>query len=170
MNREALDKAVRALQLRDIYFRDEKVTLRKDLQPHFLPEAWRAQFRVSTRILHDFEATPGIAGEAEAAAPLRFCEIEFSGAVRCVADDDGKESGDSPDELLLSEVSIGLLYLVVDECPDECLEEFVRTNAAYHAIPYWREHVHAVCAKRRFPPITVPMYSVLARSGQTAQD
>lgn len=160
VNREALDKAIKALAIRDVFFRDERVVLREDITPQFFAGPFRTQFKITTRILHDFEAANVLDdGQPNPSTAQRYVEIEFVGAVRCLAVDDSGEllEGDKQ-EVLSMEVSIGLLYAVTQECEDDCLEEFVRANAAYHAIPYWREHVHATCVKRRFPPITVPMY------------
>jgi hypothetical protein len=152
--------AIRALQLQDIYFRDEHVVVHPQLVPAFARVEMTAQFRISTRLVREFE---GMLDPASGdARPQRFCEIEFVGEVRCLghATDEATE-----DELLGASVTVALLYVRHEECSDAFLQEFTRVNAPYHAIPYWREHLHAVCAKRRFPAITVPMYSVIAGSG-----
>jgi hypothetical protein len=73
----------------------------------------------------------------------------------------GDEEEGSLRVLVSIELSLGLLYDMKSECSPESLQEFVRANAPYHAIPYWREHVHCVCAKRRIPIITVPLYTKL---------
>jgi hypothetical protein len=159
VNKENLASAIRALVLRDVYFRNERIALREDITPPFLPEAWRVQFKMLTRILHDFETGSSTENPGETGESNRFLEVEFTGGVRCFEGDDADALGA---ELLEMEVAVGLLYQVTGECADECLEEFVKVNVAYHAIPYWRENVHAVCAKRRFPPITVPMYKAMA--------
>jgi len=146
----SLDDAKEALAIFDVYFRDEKVVVSSELIPHFmLPEKRKMQFKLSSRVLHDYEV--GAVGEV---AAKRFLEVEFFGAVRCL----NAEKPEEP-ELLSMEVQIGLLYEVKGTCPEESIEEFVRLNVPYHAIPYWREHVHATCAKRRFPTITVPLYT-----------
>lgn len=149
-------EAVRALRLADVYFRDERVAMDPEVVPPFWPHHSRTQFKIVTRILHDSEVVEEGAVE-KGGETRRFLEIEFVGSVRCVAD----QSDDQVEEreLLNMEVSIGLLYQVITDCSEESLETFVRLNAPYHAIPYWREHVHGACAKRRFAPITVPMYT-----------
>ena len=156
VNQQALDGAIKALKLRDVYFRDERVSLKQDVTPPFFPDAGEAQFKMTTRILHDFEVNSIDATSGGAEATERLIEMEFVGQVRCTT-----SRGEQSDEVLGMEVKLGLLYAVDGECSDECLDEFVRVNVAYHAIPYWREHVHSVCAKRRFYPITVPLYSQL---------
>jgi hypothetical protein len=155
----SLDDAKEALAIFDVYFRDETVTVKPELIPHFmLPEKRKMQFKLSSRILHDYEV-----GGDDVSAAKRFLEIEFSGAIRCL------DAENEEDELLSMEVQIGLLYEVKGTCPDESIEEFVRLNAPYHAIPYWREHVHATCAKRRFPSITVPLYTHAPRLKRDAK-
>jgi hypothetical protein len=154
LNEEALEAAKKSLIIRDVYFRDEHVVLAPAVIPHFTPEIAKSQFRMTTSILHDFE----VEGEKDG-APSRYLEIEFKGYVRCL-DKDPAEQGDAQ-ELLSMEISLGLLYLVKEPCPEESIDEFVRMNAPFHAIPYWREHVHSVCSKRRFPPVTVPLYTRL---------
>lgn len=152
LNEQALQEAQAALRITDVFFRDERVAVDPEVTPPFWPEAARTQFKMVTRILHDFEVA-----DDDASDRRRFLELEFAGSVRCLAGPESENEGDQR-ELLSSDVSVGLLYEVTAACSDEGIEEFVRANAPYHAIPYWREHVHALCAKRRFPPITVPMY------------
>lgn len=41
-------------------------------------------------------------------------------------------------------------------------------NAVFHAWPYWRESVHAACARMRLPTVTVPMFR--RPSGKAATD
>lgn len=150
LNENALKQAQKALRITDVFFRDEHVAVDPDVTPLFWPESPRTQFKMVTRILHDFEVAQEEPGDRR-----RFLELEFVGSVRCLGH---AVEGQDDRELFSSEVSVGLLYEVVEDCSDEGIEEFVRANAPYHAIPYWREHVHSVCAKRRFQPITVPMY------------
>ncbi|KGM54191.1 hypothetical protein N799_09940 [Lysobacter arseniciresistens ZS79] len=119
---------------------------------------------MATRILQDFE----VAGEVEeddgstSEQNARFLEVEFSGSVRCLADQPDAEDR----ELIAMDVCLGLLYEVAAECAEDGIDEFVRMNVPYHAIPYWREHIHGVCAKRRFRPITVPMYIQAMQQGE----
>lgn len=150
------DDAKKAFEIFDVYFRDEQVKISPDLVPQFvMPESRRIQFKLTSRLLNNFE----VASSAEDGVDAKqdFQQIEFIGEVRCsdVPDDPSVEAN-----ILLSiEIRLGLIYRVKGTCPEESIQDFVRLNAPYHAIPYWREHVHAVCAKRRFPPITVPMYT-----------
>jgi hypothetical protein len=159
-------EAVRALRLADVYFRDERVSVDPEVVPPFWPSHTRTQFKIVTRILHDSEVSEE-ERPSDAAETKRFLEIEFVGSVRCLAD----HSSDSEErELLNMEVSIGLLYQVIAQCSEDSLEAFVRLNAPYHAIPYWREHVHGACIKRRFAPITVPMYTQAVSTQRPAAD
>lgn len=152
VDRTALEGAKKALRIFDVYFRDEEVALPEDLIPQFeFPESNRVQFKMQTRLLHDFELPQG-------EKQRHLVEIEFKGSVRCVT---GDEEEGSLRVLVSIELSLGLLYDMKSECSPESLQEFVRANAPYHAIPYWREHVHCVCAKRRIPIITVPLYTKL---------
>lgn len=153
LNLPALEAAQKALVLHDVYFRDEQVALDPELTPGFIPPAPHVHFKMTTGLLHDF-TVEGQDGDGQTVS-VRFLEAEFKGHVRCRSDQ--SIASDTPDVLRI-EVSLGLLYRVVSECNQDCIEEFVRANVPFHAIPYWREHVHAVCAKRRLPPITVPMY------------
>lgn len=163
VNNDVLRKAIESLALRDVFFRDERIHLRADITPHFFSQPFLTQFKITTRILHDFEAASvDDDGRQRPSSAQRFVELEFAGGVRCLeADEAGNTIDSGKKEILLMEVSIGLLYAVTGECEDDCLDEFVKANAAYHAIPYWREHVHSACVKRRFPPITVPMYRTM---------
>src|SRR5687768_12585901 len=151
VNNVAIAEAVKVLRIQDIYFRDEQVAVASDVTPGYWPTSHRVQFKMVTKILREFEldATAPTAESAEVARD-RFLEIEFLGSVRCLGDDDS--------ELLKIEVSIGLLYKCIATCSSDSVDEFVRLNAPYHAMPYWREHVHTACLKRRFKPITVPLY------------
>lgn len=156
---EELLDAKSALSIVDIYFRDETVKIGAEVTPPFWPECARTQFKMVTRILRELDMTPDASSiDSEVSAdPMHFLEVEFSGGVRCLVGD--ASSDDEMDDVFNVEVKLGLLYAVTAKCSAESLEEFVRLNVPYHAIPYWREHVHAACAKRRFPPITVPLYT-----------
>lgn len=157
LNKTALRAAQDALRLRDVFFRDEAVSVRGDITPPLWPEHAHTQFKMATRVLHDFQLSDS---EEPDAASRRLLEIEFVGEVRCLAE--AAEEGASIDagEAIFSlKAHLGLLYEVVGELPTDGLEEFVRANVPYHAIPYWREHVHSTCTRRRFAPITVPMYA-----------
>ena len=162
---EVLADAKKSLRIFDVYFRDEKVTVDPELTPHFWPDFDRSLFKMVTRVLHDFEVQSHDEATGES-RPVRFLEIEFEGSVRCLAELPGPDKEER--ELLAMEVSLGLLYEVSQACSDESLEEFVRVNVPYHAVPYWREHVHGVCAKRRFRPVTVPMYNA-ARANEAVK-
>ncbi|MEO5622517.1 MAG: hypothetical protein ABIQ78_03720 [Dokdonella sp.] len=156
LDRVALEGAKKALRIYDVYFRDEEVTILPELIPQFeFPGDGRVQFKMSTRLLHDFERASESAGDGK---PERFVEIEFKGSVRIAVGTDDSEDFRS---LVRMDLSLGLLYSMKHECSAESLSEFIRANAPYHAIPYWREHVHCVCAKRRIPLVTVPMYTKL---------
>ncbi len=167
LNKEALAEATKALRISDVYFRQETVFVDPAVTPPFWPDCDKTQFKMVTRILHDFE----VEGEGEEPSPggaatpprIRFLEIEFVGSVRCLAE---QTQSDDEHELFSMEATLGLLYEVMMPCADESIEEFVRMNAPYHAIPYWREHVHAACMKRRFRPITVPMYTQALQRGE----
>lgn len=150
------DDAKKAFEIFDVYFRDEHVKVSPDFVPQFvIPESRRVQFKLSSRLLNNFEVAQA-EGAAES-SKQEFQQIEFVGEVRCAT---VPEDSSADAEVLLSiEIRLGLIYRVKGSCPDESIQDFVRLNAPYHAIPYWREHVHSVCAKRRFPPITVPMYT-----------
>ena len=149
------DDAKKAFEIFDVYFRDEQVKIAPDLVPQFvMPEPRRVQFKLTSRLLNDFEVASSKDGEG---AKQDFQQIEFIGEVRC---SDVPEDSSVEAKILLSiEIRLGLIYRVNGTCPEESIREFVQLNVPYHAIPYWREHVHAVCAKRRFPSITVPMYT-----------
>lgn len=168
LNAEALADAKKFLRISDVYFRDEKISVDPEVTPPFWPDCGKTQFKMVTRILHDFE----IEGEEDGpdGVPIprraRFLEIEFVGSVRCLAGH--SESGDER-ELLSMEASLGLLYEVMMPCAEDSIEAFVRMNVPYHAIPYWREHVHTACIKRRFRPITVPMYTRAPQRDDTAE-
>lgn len=154
LNREALEPAKKSLRIRDVYFRDEKVTVDPSVTPPFWPSHGNTQFRMATRILRDFDVEESDGDEVEAGVRKHLLEVEFLGAVRCLS-----ELGDAESELLSMEVSIGLLYEMRTQCEEASVDEFVRMNVPYHAIPYWREYVHSVCARRGFPLITVPLYT-----------
>jgi preprotein translocase subunit SecB len=159
VDRLALDEAKKCLLIRDVYFRDEAVRVDPSLTPHFAPETGRNHFKMTTSIAREFTVDhPENTG--------RFIEIAFTGIVRCTA---AQVEGEQEKELLVIEVTLGLLYAVKSECPQESVDEFVRVNAPYHAIPYWREHVHSVCCKRRFRPVTVPLYTRLASQLHAAE-
>lgn len=151
------DDAKKAFEIFDVYFRDEQVKVAHDLVPQLvMPESRRVQFKLSSRLLNCFEVASSNDGEGDH-PKQEFQQMEFVGEVRCssVPDDSSSEA-----EVLLSiEIRLGLIYRIKGSCPDESIQDFVRLNVPYHAIPYWREHVHSVCAKRRFPTITVPMYT-----------
>ncbi|MNV10090.1 hypothetical protein D3C71_1006020 [compost metagenome] len=115
-------------------------------------------------MLKDLEIEHEEAG-TDGASSVRLLEVEFVGSVRCLPKVEEPDSAE-PEALLSIEVKLGLLYQVTAECSKESLEEFIRLNVPYHAIPYWREYVHSACTRRRFPPITVPLYTqALDRGG-----
>lgn len=164
LDREALEAAKKALTIRDVYFRDERVVMHPEVTPAFLPDLGRTQFRMTTSILRDFEVEDP---DDDVAERSRYLEIEFKGHVRILSA--ASEEAEAT-ELVLMEVSLGLLYFVKGECPQASVDEFVRMNTPFHAIPYWREHVHATCCKRRFPPVTVPLYARLRAEAKDAVD
>ncbi|MBO9718609.1 hypothetical protein [Xanthomonas phaseoli] len=159
---DQLAEAKEALKITDIYSRDEIVKIGEGITPPFWPECGKTQFKMVTRILKELELTPEVeGGEDSAQAPLKLIEVEFTGKVRCIPSE--SKDVEAADEVLSIEVKLGLLYTVTQACSPESLEAFVRINVPYHAVPYWREQVHAACARRRFPPITVPLYSHTAQ-------
>ena len=155
MSGSPLEEAQKSLRLSDVYFRGESVVVADEVTPPFWPSVGRTLFRMKTSVINSITLKVEDANAAD--GETEFLEVEFQGAVRCLPA--GEETEDESGDLLRMEVSIGLLYERKHICSEAALDEFVRMNAPYHAIPYWREHVHGVCAKRRFPPVTIPLYS-----------
>lgn len=67
-------------------------------------------------------------------------------------------------ELLVPEVELKATYFVTyaisrdSSIPsDDVVDLFVRLNAVFHAIPYFREFFHSSLARLRFPVITLPL-------------
>jgi hypothetical protein len=99
-----------------------------------------------------------VRGDVEVAKP----GIEVSG------DADGKVEIREEDRLAIMSFVFAVDYRCTAEQPPDAdaLSAFAQ-NAAFHAWPYWRESVHAVCARMRLPTMTVPMFrrGEIARGG-----
>lgn len=161
-----LADARKALKITDVYFRDETIRVAESVTPPMWPDCGRTQFKMVTRVLKELEIEPE--GPPEEEGAVRLLEVEFVGSVRCLSQTEGPADAD-PEALLSIEVKLGLLYQVTAQCSKDSIEDFIKLNVPYHAIPYWREYVHSACARRRFAPITVPMYTQALQRGGVPQ-
>lgn len=74
------------------------------------------------------------------------------------------KEGKSQEPDLIIKAEFVLIYKVSDftGLNQECFEAFGKSNGIYNAWPYWREFVQNTIARMTLPPLTIPVFRIIA--------
>ncbi len=154
MNRNLLQQAIKAMAIRDVYFKLAHAEVKEEFDPLSSQEPLAVQFRTAVRdvqlILDQDEGDEGKSislVRIVADCGMRLIPSESSGSTNVEHCVDVRA-------VLVSE------YELLDDLKKESIDEFARNNGLFHIWPFWREYVHSCCARFRIPAIPVPMYQV----------
>lgn len=161
MTNSALQRAIDALSIRDVFIAKSESYLAEGFEPRYgleaddLRVAWKHQ-PVRSEVLHvDVES-----GEA-----IMLFRVTIEVGARFTAEDRETESeaaeGSSDDapptkECARIEASFIAEYEMPEELDAEAQRAFALNNASYHVWPYWREYLMSQCARMNLPKLTLP--------------
>jgi hypothetical protein len=166
---EKLTAAQDALRLEDIYLCSMSSGLRDSFVPTLALEDG-ARIRVDMRhgakrhsIYERVDTDTGV--------ETNFVEFVVEFGARFRSSDAAEEDGDkevSEDDVIASITAhFAMLYRMVKDVDPDCLEEFGRDNAPFHAWPYWRELLQSAASRMKMPAPVLPMYRRATRASQT---
>lgn len=174
----ALQEAIDALRIRDVYLRESGSFLAEGFEPKYDPavDALRVEFQHVVKGYSVLEVDHG------SEAPTRLFRVFIQLGARLVGAPDAAEdvaetaAADPQDAepstdhaptpahpvLVRAEVS-GMMvaeYDIAGDPSSAALEAFARRNASYHVWPYWREFLASQCARMNLPKLVLPAVQV----------
>ncbi len=159
MNHDALNQAIDAFVIEDVYLRESRVKLAEKFEPKIGGQRIESQFRIFTKgsELVDLK-------DQESGVNLKLFRAIVDTGLRFVGTpiESPTEDREPSDPLVLAEVFalfVAEYRMTSDQIPSqEVREEFAKQNALYHVWPYWREYLQSTCARFLLPSAIVPMF------------
>ena len=163
MNEGLLNKAKELLRIQEVYLRHTTAFIEFNADPEGINALIEAK---------NYETARGTNS-------LRVEELEINGEVvweyhfyfftgvrktRDATEEEGRgeKSNKAKEEFENSIFNISATFDAVyhssEELDDDVLQEFSKSNVAYHIWPFWREHLHSMCSKMDLVKIEVPHY------------
>lgn len=160
MNKELLDKAIKALGIREVCLHASKIDVSDDFDPLFPTlESLSVQFR------HGPKSSDIRELDSDDGKHFRILKVRYECGFRVTPPDLAAEVLKDEKEmsrLVLAEVlaAFNVYYAIEQDVEPAAIEEFVRRNVGYHVWPYWREYASSTGTRLRLPSFTVPMYTL----------
>ena len=156
MDKQALEQAIKACAITDVYLRNSTVRLNDEFDPTVPDQRLDVEYRIETKHREEISRDGVNLLRVYVDAGLRYLPAK--------KDEDNKAP-------VLAEIAAQFVavYLISGEKPqEECLNEFAKLNAPYHIWPYWREYAQSLCMRHRLPAVMLPMLSVNQLDSQEA--
>lgn len=163
MSNELLQKAIECLSIADVYLRESSLSMLPDFDP-VRGGTFSVQYRIDAKKFEHlaFEQAP----------ETRFVRIYVETGMRLV--DSGyeqavQENQEAAKQHVKAEILATFVLVYGNKCSDisdGALEIFSKKNAPFHVWPYWREHIHNLCARAHLPIAMLPMFSTKTTSNQ----
>lgn len=155
---KTLQKAIDALQIRDVYLRTSQTLLADDFEPKYDNEF----DRLEVQLQHAVTQTSVLKLEEEGAATVELFRVFVQLGARWLEpeSDASTQPGDSRGEdsrlqALVAGVMVAEYEMQTDPGSD-ALKAFALRNASYHVWPYWREFLAAQCMRMNLPKLVLP--------------
>jgi hypothetical protein len=145
MMTEALQKAIDALQIHDVYLRRSEAWFREGFDPKFIanPDG------IGVQTMHVVKESSIIERDQSA----RFLQVFLVLGTRFV---ESQAEGDEPPVVAQIEAEFIAEYELRGELDQASIDEFALKNASYHVWPYWREYLASQCERMRLPRLIIP--------------
>ena len=176
-DRTPLERIQRAITPFDVYIKEAKAYVAPDYDARYPDKG------VSFQIRHGLKAETerlelGEAGSEQRVDVLRYVvetgvrfvdEVAADEADTSIEKDNSAEA-DKP--VVRAEITSTWLVeyrvLKMDDVDLEGIQAFSENNVMYHVWPYWREFIHASCARLRLPQIMLPTFRLKRKEGAAA--
>lgn len=157
MDKEALQQAIKACAISDVYIRRTSVEMSEEFDPTIPGIKLDLQYRISPTRREMFDIDGGEQGG--------FFRVHVEAGLRYLLKESGDESDSSTQEeaSVVAEIEAMFVarYEIVGNKPsNECLDEFAKVNAPYHIWPYWREYAQSLCMRHKLPHVILPMLTL----------
>jgi hypothetical protein len=152
---ETLQRAIDALQIRDVYLRESTSFLAEDFEPKYDEDL--NGLEVQTQ--HFVKSTSVLELEQEGEALQNLYRVSIQLGVRWVGAATSDGARDNVDEDPVKAAITALMvaeYSMRDDPGEEALTEFALRNASYHVWPYWRELLASQCMRMNLPKLVLP--------------
>ncbi|SIR95246.1 hypothetical protein [Pseudomonas putida] len=156
MNKEALDRAIAALRLSDVFLSASATHLNQEFDPKYDERSERLSFQIKNYVTE----SAVIEGESEDGEFLRIFRVKSELGVRFICQDE-KDSAE-PEVLAFVEGTMEADYEITETNiigDQEALDTFALNNVSYHVWPYWREYVTSQLSRMNMPKVFLPMRS-----------
>jgi hypothetical protein len=154
MDREALQKAIEACRIRDVYIRESTLQMDKDFDPTVPGQQLNLQFRVQAEEFF-LKSLPGTTDHE-----VNLFRVHIRAGLRfLLAEKTTGSEAQVAAELTALFVSD---YRITAQPPpeDSALAEFAKHNAVFNIWPYWREFLQSMCLRHRLPNVILPMFTL----------
>lgn len=149
---EALQQAIDALQIRDVYLRATQALLVDDFEPKYDSGLDAFDLQLQHVVTH----SNVLELEQEGETAIRLFRVFIRFGTRWLAP---AATPETPEEERVRAVIEGTLVAEYEMKSDpgiDALKQFALRNASYHVWPYWREYLAAQCLRMNLPKVTLP--------------
>lgn len=149
---QALQQAIDALQIRDVYLRATQALLVDDFEPKYDSNLDAFELQLQHVVTHS--SVLELEQEGESAIKLFRVFIRFGTRWLSPAG-----TAETPEEDRVRAVIEGTMvaeYEMKSDPGADALKEFALRNASYHVWPYWREYLATQCLRMNLPKVMLP--------------
>lgn len=163
---EALQKAIDALQIRDVYLRAAQSLLVDDFEPKY--DLDLDAFEVQLKHVVTQSSILELVQEGEATTKLFRVFVHFG--TRWLAPAVTAETADEDRVRAVIEGTMVAEYEMKSDPGAEALKKFALRNGSYHVWPYWREFLATQCLRMNLPKVMLPAVQFAKASVQGDAD
>jgi hypothetical protein len=105
----------------------------------------------------------------EGSAKMEALRYIVETGVRFLEEGPASEDTDTPVSVRAEIIATWVVeYQVVrrEDVDESGIAAFAENNVMYHVWPYWREFIHATCARLRLPQVVLPMFKIRHRASK----
>lgn len=161
---EALQRAIDALQIQDVYVRRASAFLADDFEPSYDPEVDRLVVGLK-HLVRRYEVME-VSGDEDQKTRLLRVWVDLGTRWTRPAD----EEEEAPEPVAQIEATMMAEYAMREDPGEDALEAFARQNASNHIWPYWREYLSAQCLRMNLPKLTLPTRQFASNRSKAGKD
>lgn len=145
---EALQQAIDALTIKDVYVKSLTARYEGDFNPKFCENKHNltAQGRHNVTGYHKLDFND-----------KSLLLVHFDLGSRLVRENPSATHNSEPEVCAIIEAEFIAEYVISNPLSEQSINEFVLKNASYHVWPYWRELVSSQTTRMQLPKIILPL-------------
>jgi len=159
MDKKALEQAIKACTIADVYLRSTSVQLDDDFDPTAPGQKLDVEYRIQAKQREEITGDSG-----------NLLKVYVEAGLRHILAQHDQEDREARIVAEVSALFVAVYRITGDKPQEDCLNEFAKINAPYHIWPYWREYAQSLCMRHRLPAVMLPMLTVSQLEGNSAEN